>query len=274
VQTERKTKKKAKHIRTPLRRKRNLPVSSEQSPKRRRVQVTMPEPLAECPPVLFVQKSAFEVKPAPIVDLTKLQSHAVLPDWRERFNNDSGIGLSSSLEVQPLAQHEPRVEDEDEDDDEAAPELSMDVIKAALQHNLSASGLDVASIKEEKLLQLVERMMSGQDLDDLLDDLVEEIHDEEDDEEADSFTKWVSSKVNASGKVQSPVQHHSELEAKGIQKADSFIDESPSRPGPSSPERQSSNYSSSRGAKRKADSPNVTPRKKANRPRDQVSAKG
>jgi hypothetical protein len=248
-----------------------MPVGPVPSPKRRKVQKTMLEPLSECPPVLLVNKSELEVKPIPATDVTKLKSCAVLPDWRERFENASRIDSSSSLEVQPLVGRKLEVKD---DENEEPSGLSIDVLRKALQHNLSALGLDVANIKEEKLLQLVERMMSGQDLDDLLDELVEEVHDQDGEEEGDSFSKWVSSKVNTSNSVQSSPQHHAAVEAKENRKADSFIEEHPSPALPSSPDQQGSKYNSSRGAKRKADSPSISPRKKTNRPRDQLSAKG
>ena len=156
----------------------------------------------------------------------------------------------------------------------------MDVLKKALQDHLGTLGLSIENVKEDILLQLAERMISGNDDgNELLDQLVEGIHgegDEEDEEHVDSFSQWVSGQVGSSkiseGDTIQPKSNPETTEA--TQNADfNHINHVDSKL-PSPIENSQTNSSSSRGAKRKAESPSVSPRKKkSNRPPDPVSAR-
>jgi hypothetical protein len=228
-----------------------------------------------------LKKDALKARRPPTIDVDKLSSYSVLPNWREQFQNRFTFGSSRLLHVQQTSridENEEMIEDDEEEYEEEMQSIPMDVLKKALQDHLGTLGLNIENIKEDILLQLAERMLSGNDDgNELLDQLVEGIHGEEEEEEpADSFSQWVSGQVGSSKIPEGdPIQPSLNPETISMQTADFNNTNHVDSKLPSPIEKSQTNSSSSRGAKRRAESPSVSPRKKkSNRPPDRVSARG
>jgi hypothetical protein len=265
-------------------RKRSGSQSQEPSSKRRKIQSGTSAPQSQLPPILLLKEDALKARNAPTIDVAKLSSHAVLPDWRERFKPRIVSGRTRNLPVQQprqMKENEHVVEDGEEEYDEEIQSIPMDVLKKALQDHIGSLGLNMAHVKEDMLLQIAERMIAGDDEgNELLDQLIEGIHgeDEEDAEEpADSFSQWVSGQVGSSKIPDGDhIQPKLDQDTAATKKDEDFINSNHiDSKLPSPVEMHSSNSTSSRGTKRRAESPSVSPRKKkSNRPPDPVSARG
>jgi hypothetical protein len=140
---------------------------------------------------------------------------------------------------------------------------SSDVLKRALEDNLQGLNIDVAGLDQSVLLELAQRMMNNESVDDILGDYVEElvVDEEEEDEDEDQedeaqpqpkpFREWIS--------------------AEGRQRASR-----PTLTEQAQTDKASTPPSTAKGVKRRAStSPAVAARKKKTRQQpDEVEAQG
>jgi len=262
---------------TPKRLKRHAVDSPVSARKKRKIDEASSAPKT-LPPILLVRKEAMEAGEAPTIDVTRLSSYAILPDWRDRFsdNNEFSEFLSSgSLAVKLphatyLVEEEEEEGDEEGPDDEAGVGISQEALKMALQQHLGSLGVaDLGNIDENMLLKLMEQMLSGEDVqDEMLDQIVDGVHDEEEEgQDTKKLSGWISSQVKST-----------EVD----DEEEPLVSEEPARPNKrrrateeaATADVSKPGFTPTRGTKRNAESPRSSPRKKSKNQPDSVTAKG
>lgn len=271
---------------TPSKRRKVLP---------RRVRITgRVRPMDELSPVLKMKDAVvqrYEAQHTRLVDVRTLTSHALLGDWRERFQNtamwakkkptvkleevhdapdddgslqDEELGEARALlqAAQRDGEADEEWEDEEEDagegaeDDRGAMDLDPAALKMAIQQNLAAAGVNVKGMDEDTLMRFAMKMFAGGgDADDVVGEFAEQLlggkPTEEAEEDADQTEE---EKENGfAGWVRN------QAEEKATKKQDTHDLPTPAdsqgKPSASPPDkRPAENGSVLRGTKRKADS--------------------
>jgi hypothetical protein len=250
-------------------------VDSPVSNHKKRKIAAVTSALKTLPPVMLVKKEAMEAKEAPTIDVSRLPSYAILPDWRDKLSDNqefSNFRSAGSLAVKPAnatctESDEDLLEDEEDTDDEAV-EISQDALKRALQQHLGSLGVaNLGNIDEKQLLKLMEQMISGEDVkDEMLDQLVDGIHDEDEEVDPSNLSGWISSQIKTTEKDED--QLISSEEANQVNNRLRSTGDS------ATAEISTPRTAPTRGKKRHAESPNSSPRKKSKNQLDKVAAKG
>lgn len=257
-------------------------IDSPVSSNKKRKTAAVASALQTLPPVLLVDKEAMEPRKAPTINVARLASYAILPDWRERISNNEEFSIfrsSNSLAVKPT--HDIFMEDgedlmEDEVDlDEEEVEISQDALKRALQQHLGSLGVaDLGNIDENQLLKLMEQMISGEDVkDEMLDQLVDGLHDEaEEPQNANNISSWIASQVKTTEEDEEQISVPEETPTHYNSKRRTAADHS-SVTAPTE-EKPKPSAAPTRGTKRNAESPRSSPRKKSKTQLDKITARG
>jgi hypothetical protein len=259
--TEAPSKQPTKTTAVPAGRKRKASPLPRRGRKRRRVQEALDEAL---PPILLLSKEALKQKSGNRFprgrDPESLPEISLLPDWRTRFANVKPIGGQNS--------HAGHVEEEEHDGQEEAGSddgATADVLRRALEENLRGMNVNMGGVDQSVLLELVQRMMNNESVEDILEDYMEELVVDEEaedgqDDEAEGqpqqdFREWVS--------------------AEGRQRASRQAAAS-SEQAQAEPTSSAATAATAKGVKRRASaSPAVAARKKKTRQqRDEVEAQG
>jgi len=238
------------------------------------------------PPVLLLSKDSKKKSEGPNPrgkHLDKLSVVSLLPDWETRFKNiepyHPEIVSKSNNDERPAETGDDEAEAVDETNDDEAP-LTTEMLKLALQRNLQGLNIDAAAIDENMLLQLAQRMLKNEEVDDMLDEYAEEIIEDDEDGDGDedeevakpkSFNNWVTSKAKAADGLQTDAAHRRPAAqvpsgaTSSLLKGENQLVPQVADAGPSS---------KPGSIKRRANSPEVSPRRKKNRRRDELSARG
>jgi hypothetical protein len=234
------------------------------SRKRRRVQDTLDDAL---PPILLLSKEALKQRGGKRFpqgrDPESLPEVSLLADWRTRFPNIKPIGVP---EQDAHAGHVEEAEHDGQDEAGGVDGATEDVLRRALEDNLRGLSVNMGGVDQSVLLELAQRMMNNEPVDDILEDYMEELvvddedaddEEEQDEEEAPArhdFRGWVSAEGRQRASRQSVVAASAE--------------QAPTEPPATS--------STGKGVKRRAStSPAVTSRKKKTRQQpDEVEAQG
>lgn len=224
------------------------------------------------PPVLLLDKKGLEIRDAPTIEVSRLLSCAMLPDWRDKFVNNKEFAPFSEAghAVQAAATEENEEIPEGNVEEEAA--ISADAMKLALQRHLGSLGVNLGNTDESMLLQMIEKMMAGEaDADDLMDQLVDGIHGESDDvKQEDTFAGWVSNQITTKEEEEDEAQ----ASVGALREPENV------QPNPSVHSREASlpisakDSKPTRGMKRNAESPKSSPHKKSKYQANQTMSKG